>query len=35
MLAAIARSELGAATGSLAEQRDVILAALDFLLTGF
>ena len=34
-LAGIARNELGAATGSLAERRDVILAAMDFLLTGF
>lgn len=34
-LAALAHSELGAPTGSLAAQRDVILAALDFLLTGF
>jgi toxin CcdB len=34
-LAAMARSDLGAATGSLAERRDVIIAAMDFLLTGF
>jgi toxin CcdB len=34
-LAAVAQSDLGPATGSLAGQRDVILAALDFLLTGF
>jgi len=34
-LAAISRSDLGAATGSLAERRDAILAAMDFLLTGF
>ncbi len=34
-LAGIARSDLGAAVGSLAEQRHVILAAMDFLLTGF
>jgi toxin CcdB len=34
-LAAMAQSDLGAATGNLAGQRDVILAALDFLLTGF
>lgn len=33
--AAMARSDLGAATGSLAERRDVIIAAMDFLLTGF
>jgi toxin CcdB len=34
-LAGVARSELGAATGSLVERRDTILAAMDFLLTGF
>lgn len=34
-LAGIARSELGAMDGSLAEQRDAIVAALDFLLTGY
>ncbi len=34
-LAGVARSELGAPTGSLAGQRDAILAAMDFLLTGF
>ena len=34
-LAGIARNELGPATGSLAEHRDAILAATDFLLTGF
>jgi toxin CcdB len=34
-LAGIARSDLGAAAGSLAQRRDVILAALDFLITGF
>lgn len=34
-LASIARSDLGAATGSLARRRDAILAAMDFLLTGF
>lgn len=34
-LAGIARTELGAATGSLMERRDAILAAMDFLLTGF
>ena len=34
-LAALARNDLGVATGSLAERRDVILAAMDFLLTGF
>lgn len=34
-LAGIARKELGAASGTLAEHRDVILGAMDFLLTGF
>jgi toxin CcdB len=34
-LAGIARSELGPAAGSLAESRDAIIAAMDFLLTGF
>ena len=34
-LAGMARSDLGSATGSLADRRDVIFAALDFLLTGF
>ena len=34
-LAGIARSDLGALAGSLADQRLVILAAMDFLLTGF
>ena len=34
-LAGIARSDLGALAGSLADQRQVILAAMDFLLTGF
>ena len=34
-LAGVARSELGAAAGSLAEDRDIILAAMDFLLLGF
>lgn len=34
-LAGVARNELGAATGSLVERRDKILAAMDFLLTGF
>ena len=34
-LAGIAQSDLGPATGSLAQSRDVILAALDFLLLGF
>lgn len=34
-LAGVARKELGAASGTLAEYRDVILAAMDFLLTGF
>lgn len=34
-LAAIARSELGPLAGSLAERRDTIIAAVDFLLSGF
>jgi toxin CcdB len=34
-LAGIARSELGPAAGSLAKSRDTIIAAMDFLLTGF
>lgn len=34
-LAGIARSELGPAAGSLTRSRDLILAAMDFLLTGF
>lgn len=34
-LAGIARTDLGAQVGSLAEQRQAILAALDFLLMGF
>jgi toxin CcdB len=34
-LAGIGQSDLGPATGSLASSRDVILAALDFLLLGF
>ncbi len=34
-LAGVARNELGPAVGSLSERRDAILAALDFLLTGF
>lgn len=33
-LAGIARSELGAAVGSVADQRSVIVAALDLLITG-
>jgi len=33
-LAGIARTELGVAAGSLADRRDIILAAMDFLLTG-
>jgi toxin CcdB len=35
LLAGVARTDLGASTGSLAEQRQVIVAAIDFLLTGF
>lgn len=34
-LAGIARAELGAPAGSLARQRDTIIAALDFLIAGF
>ena len=34
-LAGVARTDLGASTGSLAEQRQVIVAAIDFLLKGF
>jgi toxin CcdB len=34
-LAGIARAELGPLAGSLASERDTILAALDFLVTGF
>ena len=34
-LAGIARAELGPAIGNLAGYRDTVLAALDFLLTGF
>lgn len=33
-LAGIARSELGAAVGSVADQRGAIIAALDLLITG-
>jgi toxin CcdB len=34
-LAGVARSDLGPSAGSLAERRDVIVAAMDFLLSGF
>jgi toxin CcdB len=34
-LAGISRTELASVAGSLAEERQTILAALDFLLTGF
>ena len=34
-LAGIGRTELGALAGSLAEERQAIVAAVDFLLTGF
>lgn len=34
-LAGVARTDLGASIGSLAEQRQVIVAAVDFLLKGF
>lgn len=33
-LAGISRKELGAAVADLSDQRDVIMAAMDFLLTG-
>ncbi len=34
-LAGVARNDLGAAAGNLSDRRDAILAAMDFLLTGF
>lgn len=34
-LTAMARNDLGPAAGSLASQREAILGAVDFLLTGF
>ncbi len=34
-LAGIARTDLGASAGTLADQRQVIAAAIDFLLVGF
>lgn len=34
-LAGIGKSELGAAVGSLEDKRQAIIAAMDFLLTGF
>jgi toxin CcdB len=34
-LAGINRAELGPQTGNLGEERQVILAAIDFLVTGF
>jgi toxin CcdB len=34
-LAGVARSDLGASAGSLTDQRQVIVAAVDFLLVGF
>ena len=34
-LAGVARTDLGPAAGTLAERREMILAAMDFLLTGF
>jgi toxin CcdB len=34
-LAGIARTDLGSQAGSLAEERQTILAAIDFLVTGF
>lgn len=35
LLAGVARTELGTGIGSLADERHTILAAMDFLLTGF
>lgn len=34
-LAGIARTELGPTAGTLAPQRDAIIAAMDFLILGF
>jgi toxin CcdB len=34
-LAGISRSELGSIAGTLVDERQTILAALDFLMTGF
>ena len=34
-LAGVARADLGAHAGSLSDQREKIMAAVDFLLTGF
>jgi toxin CcdB len=34
-LAGVGRAELGPHAGTLAEERQIILAAIDFLLTGF
>ena len=34
-LAGVTRAELGSHAGSLTEERQTILAAIDFLLTGF
>jgi toxin CcdB len=34
-LAGLGRADLGVAIGSLAKERQVIIAAMDFLLTGF
>jgi toxin CcdB len=34
-LAGVGRAELGAHAGALVEERQIILAAIDFLLTGF
>ncbi len=34
-LAGVAQSDLGAAVGTLATQRDTIMAAMDFLILGF
>jgi toxin CcdB len=34
-LAGVGRAELGAHAGTLVDERQIILAAIDFLLTGF
>jgi len=34
-LASMARADLGAAIGSLRDRREVVIAALDFLISGF
>jgi toxin CcdB len=35
LLAGVARTDLGSSTGTLADQRQMIVAAIDFLLMGF